>query len=116
MKSRSSGRSGGRKGDFNARDGARSAEWREHDAHRGFDVDYRSPAEGHLHLDSDGSLTVDGRHQETDGYPRFDNRFASVAERQPIVTIGDEVDTFHLDLAAGTRTWEQAIDAPAANT
>jgi hypothetical protein len=77
--------------------------WGDDGAHRGFDVRYTSPAEGVLEVGPDGPLRVDGEEVPVDGYPRFANRFASVAAGDPVVTIADDHGAFTLDLAAGTR-------------
>ena len=82
--------------------------WGDDGGHVGFDVSYRSPAEGVLRLDREGRLEVDGRHVATSGYPRFDNPFTSVAEGGSVVRLADDSGTFLLDLAAGTRQVEPA--------
>jgi hypothetical protein len=79
--------------------------WGEDGGHLGFDVTYESPAEGRLALSADGELRVDGEVVPTSGYPRFDNRFTSVGEGEPVVRIDDgEGPAFVLDLGAGRRS------------
>ncbi|HEX2577863.1 MAG TPA: hypothetical protein VHK88_16050 [Aquihabitans sp.] len=77
--------------------------WGPDGAHRGFDVAYRSPAEGRIEVGWTGPLLVEGQEVAIAGYPRFDNPFATVATGDPVVAIADDAGSFTLDLAAGTR-------------
>lgn len=73
--------------------------WAEDGGHRGFDVEYRSPAEGTMSLGADGVLRVGGVPVDLDGQLRFDNPYCRVAEGQTVFEIvaGDERGTIDLD-------------------
>ena len=77
--------------------------WGDEGAHRGFEVDYHSPAEGHLRLGWEGPLRVDGREVPTGPHPRFDNRFTTLDDGGRVVTLSEGGHRFTLDLRAGTR-------------
>lgn len=77
--------------------------WGDDGAHRGFDIAYASPGEGHLEVGWQGPLRVDGEEVAIDGYPRMDNRFTTVAPGGTTFAITDDEGTFVLDLARGTR-------------
>lgn len=72
-------------------------------AHRGFTVAYASPAEGLLTVGPTGPLQVDGATVPIDGYPRMRNRFVEVPAGGTTFALADEVGTWTLDLATGTR-------------
>jgi hypothetical protein len=77
--------------------------WGDDGAHRGFEVDYVSPAEGRLQLGWEGPLLVDGDEVPVGGHPRFDNPFTRVEAGETVLTIADGAGSFTVDLGAGTR-------------
>ena len=82
--------------------------WGDDGAHRGFDVDYRSPAEGRLRLERDGRLEVAGEPVSAGPYPRVDSPFASVSTGEGTVAIAGDGGRWVLDLQRGSRRWEPA--------
>ena len=77
--------------------------WGDDGGHRGFEVDYRSPAEGRVQLDWAGPLVVDGREVAIGPAPRFENRFTTLDDGGRKLTVSDGAGAFVLDLGAGTR-------------
>ena len=77
--------------------------WGDQGAHRGFEVDYASPAEGRVQLGWEGPLVVDGREVAITGYPRFANPFTTTSADGTVVTVEHDGERFTLDLGAGTR-------------
>ncbi|HET8931577.1 MAG TPA: hypothetical protein VFN21_13030 [Acidimicrobiales bacterium] len=71
--------------------------------HPGFAIRYESPSEGVVESRPDALLTVDGHPIELDHKRRFDNPFTSIARGDTTVPIRDHIESWVLDLAAGTR-------------
>lgn len=83
--------------------------WDQVGAHRGFDVVYRSPAEGLLELGWAGPLRVNGRELAVHDAPRFENPFTRVQRGATEIVIADDLGAFRLDLAGGR---SGAVPAP----
>ncbi len=56
------------------------------------------PSEGRLEVDRTGPLLVDGREVPIDGYPRFDNPFASATAGQSVIDVECDGARLRLDL------------------
>jgi hypothetical protein len=69
----------------------------------GFDVAYTSPSQGELTFGWKAPLTVDGDDVPIDGYPRYDNPFATVAFDARRYTVRAGGHRLELDFEAGTR-------------
>ncbi|CAN5582103.1 hypothetical protein BH18ACT1_BH18ACT1_13220 [soil metagenome] len=69
----------------------------------GFDVRYRSPGEGVLELGWDTPLRIDGEEVALDGYPRYDNPWATVPFDSLRYELRDGDVSLTLDFESGTR-------------
>jgi hypothetical protein len=73
----------------------------------GFDVRYASPSQGTIEFGWSGPLVVGGVPQAISGYPRMQNRFASVGFDETLYEIEREGVGLRLDFAHATReAWE----------
>ncbi|MGZ8752395.1 MAG: hypothetical protein ACXW1S_05380, partial [Acidimicrobiia bacterium] len=73
---------------------------------QGFDVAYKSPAEGRIEFSSTGPLTVDGSEVPLHGTNRFDNPFGTTADADTRIEIADGAATLSLDTQRWTRRAE----------